>query len=178
MSLLYKSIKLIVLALLLITIATKSDAQSTFIATGTSTNNQQTTAAVTIVTPISIKKNNDMSFNNLDISTILRSVVITPDGELTNINGSLTEKYGTPAVFTISGEATAKYDISLPTAPVILMSGGKILNASAFTYNIACRSGLLPECGTQTINVGATLVLKESQEYLAGTPFQLTVNYN
>ena len=69
-----------------------------------------------------------MSFGDLDINTILRAVVITPNGELTNINGrTFPEIYGTitPAAFTISGEPTAKYDISLPTAPVILMSGGK-----------------------------------------------------
>lgn len=166
-----KTLNLFGLVLALIGNTTNINAQST----------GKLTASAKIVRSIGIKKIKDMDFGELEFNTIRQAVVITPAGKLTTISGHKfpeSDAVVTAAVFSISGEATSKYDITLPTSWVVITSGGKSMRATQFTYDVACRTGLLPESGTQIINVGATLVLNESQKYDANAPFNLTVNYN
>ncbi len=169
-----KTIKLMASALVLIAFASSAKAQSTATATATAT----------IVTPISITKNVDMNFGNIAVTASGGSVILAPAGTRTTTGGvTLPVTTGTVAAasFTVAGQGSYTYDITLPSTAVVLTSGANTMNATAFTCNIGATAGALSAGGTQVINVGATLGVSAAQAagtYITGTPFSVTVNYN
>jgi hypothetical protein len=165
--------KLAFAALALIAFSSSSFAQATATATATAT----------IVTPISIAEVVNMNFGNVAVQTALGgTVVMTPAGvrsvtggcTLPAINGTVTA-----ASFTVTGQGTYTYAITLPVAATTLTSGANTMTATTFTSTPSATGALT--AGTQTLNVGATLNVAAAQPaglYVSGTPFSVTVVYN
>ena len=141
------------------------------------------TATATIVTPISIAKNTDMSFGNIAVQTATGgTVVLAPAGTRTSTSGvTLPATTGTvtAASFTVNGNGSYTYAITLPTTVTLTHSGGvQTMAASSFTSNPSGTGAL--SSGTQNIAVGATLTVAAAQlagVYTSGN-FSVTVNYN
>ena len=165
--------KMIAMAILMTGFISASFAQSTATATATAT----------IVTPISISKNTDMSFGNLAVQTATGgTVVLAPAGTRTSTNGvTLPATTGTvtAASFTVNGNGSYTYAITLPTTVTLTHSGGvQTMAATSFTSNPSGTGAL--SSGTQDIAIGATLTVAAAQlagVYTSGN-FNVTVNYN
>ena len=164
-------------------IATFIIAFVTFSTTGFSQSTATATASATIISPISISKNSDMSFGNIAVqSGSGGTVVLAPAGTRTSTTGvSLPAINGTvtAATFTVTGSGASTYVVTLPTTVTLTHSGGvESMSAGSFTSNPS-GTGVLSG-GTQDIAVGATLTVGAAQ--LAGTytsgNFNVTVNYN
>ena len=165
--------KLIATAILMTGFISASFAQATATATATAT----------VVTPISISKNTDMNFGNLAVQAGTGgTVVLAPAGTRTSTSGvTLPATAGTvtAASFTVNGNGSYTYAITLPTTVTLTHSGGvQTMAASSFTSNPSSTGAL--SSGTQDIAVGATLTVAASQlagVYTSGN-FNVTVNYN
>ena len=143
------------------------------------------TATATIVTPISIVKVDDMNFGNVAVSaTTAGTVVMTPEGGTSTTGGvTLPATAGTvsAASFTVSGEGTYTYAITLPTTDYTIThsTDASTMIVDAFTSTPSGTGALT--AGSQTLNVGATLNVDAGQSagtYTNATGFDVTVNYN
>ncbi len=141
------------------------------------------TATATIVTPITITKTTDMNFGNVAVSAATGgTVVMTPAGARSATSGvTLPATSGTvsAAAFTVNGQGTYTYAITLPSS-VIISSSANTMTVNTFSSNPAT-TGTLSAGGSQTLNVGATLNVTAGQAagvYTSATPFTVTVNYN
>ncbi len=140
-------------------------------------------SSVTIVTPISIAKTVDMNFGNIAASATGGTVILAPAGTRTKTGGvtlPVTAGTVTAATFTVSGQASYTYAVTLPGSAVTLASGANNMTAATFTSN-PTPTGTLSAGGTQTLSVGATLTVGANQAagtYTTATPFTVTVNYN
>jgi hypothetical protein len=168
-----KNNKLIVTALAMIVSASGAFAQSSATATVTAT----------IVTPISLTKTVDMNFGNVAVQTSTGGTVVLTPASARSVTGGVTlpATIGTVAAasFTVTGQGTYTYAITLPSTAVTLTSGGNTMTADTFTSTPSATGALT--AGTQTLNVGATLNVAAAQNagvYVSGTPFTVTVNYN
>lgn len=168
-----KGTKLILAALVMLVSASAASAQATASATATAT----------IVTPISITKTVDMNFGNVAVQAATGgTVVLTPAGIRSTTGGvTLPAVTGTVAAasFTVNGEGTYTYAITLPSSALTISSGANTMSVNAFTSTPSATGTLT--AGTQTLNVGATLNVAAAQAsgvYVSGTPFNVTVNYN
>ena len=142
-------------------------------------------ASATIVTPISIAKVTDMNFGNVAVSATLAGTVILAPASTRTTGGAggvtLPAVTGTVAAasFTVSGQATYTYAISLP-ATKTLTSGGNNMTVDNFTSTPSA-TGTLGAGGTQTLTVGATLNVAAGQAagtYTNAAGVPVTVNYN
>lgn len=142
-------------------------------------------ASANIVTPISITKNVDMNFGNIAVQAGTGgTAVLAPAGTRTNtlgvtlpnVNGTVTA-----ADFTINGQASYTYAITLPTS-VTIYDAGSAHNMVVNTFTSSpSATGTLSAGGSQTLTVGATLNVGAGQAagaYTSSTPFTVTVNYN
>ena len=125
-----------------------------------------------------------MNFGNVAVqSTTGGTVVLVPAGTRTATGGATlpnTAGTVTAASFTVNGQATYTYAITLPSADVSLSDGAShTMIVNAFTSNPSA-TGVLTG-GTQVLTVGATLNVGAAQApgvYVSATPFNVTVNYN
>ena len=168
-------IKSIVIASIAIVSANSSFAQATATAS----------ASANIITPISIVKVTDMNFGNVAVSaTLAGTVVLAPAGTRTTGGGggvTLPATVGTVAAasFTVSGQASYTYAITLPVSCVIT-DGTHNMTVNTFTSSPSS-TGTLSTGGVQTLNVGATLNVSAAQAanaYTNATGVPVTVNYN
>jgi len=165
--------KLVFAVLTLIAFSSSSFAQATATATATAT----------IVTPISIVEAVNMNFGNVAVQVGTGgTVVMTPAG-VRSVTGGVTlpavAGVVTAASFTVNGQGTYTYAITLPVAATTLTSGANTMTANTFTSTPSGTGALV--AGTQTLNVGATLNVAAAQApgvYVSGVPFSVTVNYN
>ena len=142
-------------------------------------------ASAYVITPISITKTLDMNFGNLAVSASTGgTVVLSTAGARTATGGvTLPSTTGTvtAATFTVTGEGSYTYDITLPSSAVTLTDGaGHSMTVNAFTSDPTALAGALT-AGSQTLYVGATLNVAAGQasgNYTTATPFTVTVNYN
>jgi hypothetical protein len=169
--------KLLMSTILLAGLATGAKAQSTALASTTAT----------LITPISISKDVDMNFGQIASSAAQGTVVLnyldqgTISGGLTSPDGGATAK---TAAFTVTGEATSAFSITIPTSILLTNSvGGNTLVVSDFIADAGAASALV--AGTKVIKVGATLTVPANT--VAGTYTNtgdvtnglfVTVNYN
>ena len=167
--------KVLLSAAVIIGFATAANAQATASAT----------ASAIIITPITITKTVDMNFGNVAVAGTQGTVVMTPAGVRSATGGvTLPATTGSPAAaaFTVSGEATYTYAITLPSAPLTISSGANTMTVDNFISNPGNTGTLSTGTpGTQTLEVGATLNVGASQAagtYISATPFDVTVNYN
>ena len=143
-------------------------------------------ASATVVTPISITKEVDMEFGNLAVQPLTGGTcVMLPNGSRTATAGvTLPVVTGGPtaASFTVTGMPTYTYSIILPSTPLTItrQTGTETMAISLFTSS-PTPTGVIGAGGTQTLTVGATVTVNAGQvagHYVAGTPFNVTVNYN
>ena len=142
-------------------------------------------ASATIVTPITIVKNIDMNFGNVAVSASLAgTVVLAPAGTRTTggaggVTLPVTAGTVAGADFTVSGQGSYTYAITLPSSATI-SSGSNTMTVNAFTSSPAT-TGTLSSGGTQDLKVGATLNVASAQAsglYTNSTGVPVTVNYN
>lgn len=139
--------------------------------------------SVTIVTPISILKNTNMSFGNVAVSSTAGTVVLAPASTRTKTGGvtlPVTAGTVTAAQFTVSGQAGYTYAITLPTTLTITKATTlETMSVDTFT-STPTPTGTLT-AGSEVVLVGATLNVGASQVtglYENATGFAVTVNYN
>jgi len=139
-------------------------------------------ATVNIVTPIGITKSVDMVFGNIATTTSSGTVVLGTNGIRTPNGGvTLPASSGTvtPASFVVTGSGSYTYTISLPDSPIALNGTTEGVTVGAFVSDPAATGKL--STGTQTVNVGATLIIPPSTAadiYQNNSGLRVTVNYN
>ena len=161
---------------------------SIFIAGSTASFAQATataSASATIITPITIAKTVDMNFGNVAVSaTVAGTAVLAPAGTRTTGGSGVTLPATTGTVaaanFTVSGQGSYTYAITLPATCTITDAASNTMTVNSFTSNPSA-TGLLSAGGTQTLTVGATLNVAAGQAagvYTNATGVPVTVNYN
>lgn len=152
--------------------------------------NAQATAtanvSATIVSPISISKTTDLSFGNLSVDATGGTVILDPSAAAVRTNagaGGITFPANAGAVsaasFVVSGQANFTYDINVLSGSLQITNGTDNMTVNNFTKSVT--SGLLNNLGTQTVYVGADLLVSGSQApgiYTSSSPFTVLVNYN
>jgi len=142
-------------------------------------------ASATIITPITIAKTVDMNFGNVAVSaTLAGTAVLAPAGIRTTggaggVTLPATVGTVTAATFTVSGQASYTYAVTLPSTATIT-SSGHTMTVNAFTSSPSA-TGLLSSGGSQTLTVGATLNVAAGQSagtYTNASGVPVTVNYN
>ena len=143
-------------------------------------------ASANIITPITIVKTVDMNFGNVAVSAVnAGTAILAPAGTRTTGGGggvTLPATAGTvsAASFTVSGQASYTYAITLPSSCTITDGASHNMNVNAFTSSPSA-TGALSTGGTQTLTVGATLNVTAGQfsaAYTNATGVPVTVNYN
>lgn len=166
--------RLILSALLITVFVTNANAQATATATATAT----------VVSPISISKEDDMSFGNLSVQTATGgTVVLAPNGSRTRTGGvtlPAVTGFVVAASYIVDGSPNYTYAITLPATAVTLTlaAGAQTMTATSFT-SAPSGTGVLTG-GAQNLYVGATLNVAAGQAagvYTSGN-FDVTVNYN
>ena len=154
---------------------------------GASFGQSAATASTTanLITPISLTKTNDLRFGNIAVSaTLAGTTIMAPAGSRTTGGAggvtlpSTTGTFGS-ASFTVAGQASYTYAITLPTTATI-SSGSNTMTVNAFTSSPSA-TGTLSAGGTQALTVGATLNVANGQaagSYTNATAVPVTVNYN
>ena len=142
--------------------------------------------SATVITPISIDKIIDLNFGTLAVdATQGGTVVMAPTSAnsrsltggitLPNVTGTVTA-----AKFTVKGEGSSTYAITLPGD--ITLTGqntAKTMTVGKFTSTPSSTGQL--NSGTQDIFVGATLTVVAAQAadvYTNASDLKVTVNYN
>ncbi len=138
-------------------------------------------ATAVINTAISIAKVTDMNFGVLSPSNTPGTAVLTPAG-VRSATGGVTLAGGTvtAASFTVSGEPSMTYSITLPSSDYTIYYNTNSMVVNTFTSDPAS-TGTLSGGGTQTLSVGATLgvgAMQPEGTYTSEGGFTVTVNYN
>ena len=143
------------------------------------------TATATIITPITIANAGDMNFGNIAVQAgTAGTVVIAPAGTRTSTAGvTLPSTVGTvsAASFTVGGQGTYTYTITIPSADHTITESGTSTTMIVNTFTSTPSGTGALTAGAQTINVGATLNVGAAQApgvYTNNTGFDVTVNYN
>jgi len=137
-----------------------------------------------VITPITISKTVDMNFGNL-VSTLLGGAIVLPtSGARTGDATILAGPDGSPtaASFTVGGEGTYTYGITLPDASFDVSNSDTTPATMAVGTFVSLpdTTGALT-AGTQTLLVGATITLGATQAsglYTNATEMIVTVFYN
>ena len=174
MSKIYKALSV---AILLIGFTSQANAQATAYAS---------TTAV-LVTPISIAKTTDMHFGTVAASATAGTVELDfADGRVATGGASLPagSTLQKTAVFTVTGETTSGFSISIPGAPITLTgSVSGTMTVGTFVCDAGAASNLV--AGTKVLKVKAILTVPANT--VAGTytnnlmnasALFVTVNYN
>lgn len=139
--------------------------------------------SATIVTPITIAKNQDISFGNFSApDRIGGHVILTPAGtRYSSVTSIIKGNSGvvTAADFTVMGNIGLTFGIQLPTSILLKHSGGlETMTAAAFT-STPSEDGFLAG-GIQHIQIGATLTVTPGQlpGMYTSSEFEVVVNYN
>jgi len=156
-----------------------------------STANANGTANANVIRPISISAVNSLEFGNIAVAAGDVTVSVAGERSFTNTqNNPGAANLGTTirqATFTIGGEGASTYAITLPANDVVTLitdGGGenKTMAVKSFLSDPATTGkigGTAGTAGTQTLNVGATLVVGAGQVpgSYTGT-FNVVVAYN
>ncbi len=136
-----------------------------------------------IVAPIAITHVIDLDFGDIVPSAVAGTVTVATTGAREHTAGvTLGNDAGSAATFDVTGENNAHYSITLPEDDVVEINDvgdGDPMDVDDFTSDPVIASGVLDASGEQTISVGATLYVGESQDAGAysGT-FSVTVTYD
>jgi Domain of unknown function (DUF4402) len=162
----------------LTTVAALTVASSLSAAQNSATTSANATAR--IIAPITLVKTADLNFGDVVPSGVAGTVTVTPAAVRTAAGGASLGNGAavTAAAFTVGGQGSATYAITLPAAAVTLTAGANTMTVDTFTSNPS-GTGLLSGGGSQTLNVGANLNVGAAQATgtYSGT-FSVTVAYN
>ena len=147
-------------------------------------------ATATVITPLTIANNTALIFGSIAQNKGLAgTVVVTPASGRSTTGGALLPAVGTAgaaATFTVTGEGTSAYTITLPTTDLVL--NGTVASTTMMMNTFTVAEGAVGtvlgttgtlDGGTGNLNVGATLVMTAAQS--SGTytgSFPVTVAYN
>jgi len=147
-------------------------------------------ASATILTPITILKSADLNFGSVVASRAESGTVVVPASSSTNRTltavTEITGNKGTisAAAYTVSGESSAAYSVSLPANASIGDGSSNTMTVDVFTSSLDSNTGQLAAtgqraAGTQDFQVGGTLNVAAGQAAGAYTgSFDVTVAYN
>lgn len=135
-----------------------------------------------VIAPISASNTGStkLNFGTISRSSVAGTVIISADGQRSSTGGAsiLTTSLFSAAPFTVTGENSAGFNLTLPDNDDVKMTrtgGTEEMEVTSFTHN----SGLvLSSSGTATFSVGATLNLDVDQ--VAGDytgSFSVTIAY-
>lgn len=141
-----------------------------------------TTATVeaNIVSSINLVAENGIVFGDISSSSSEGTVTIDTDGSRTTSGGATVNRNtsGTPALYEVSGDPSAYYNITLPDSVVLTSSAGNTMKVSNFN-SIPASRGQLDSSGRQKMNVGATLGVDSFQPFGAYRGImETTIEYN
>ena len=139
-----------------------------------------TTVEVNIVSTINLVAQNGIIFGDISSSSIPGTVTIGTDSSRTTTGGATinSNTLGTPALFEVSGDSNALYDITLPESITLSSSAGDSMIVDNFT-SIPAENAQLDASGRQKMNVGATLNVGSFQPFGAYKGIMATtVEYN
>jgi len=146
-----------------------------------STDTEQTTATATIVGPLALTKVSDMDFGIIAVTGTAGTVILGTDNSRTAAGPALVPPAaGVAASFTVNGEASRTFTITLPANGVVtLVNGANSMAVNDFQHS----AGVAPALngtGAAAFTVGATLSVGAAQ--VAGVynsaNFPVTINYN
>lgn len=138
--------------------------------------------SVTIVSPISITKVQDMDFGNVSVESGVGTVILSASTNSRKANGNAILMDGgnvSLASFNVKGNNGSAFSITLPGKPITVSNGEKEMTVSGFTSTPSTSATLTD--GSKEILVGATLQLNGDQSvglYASTSDFPVTVNYN
>jgi hypothetical protein len=171
--------KLFVLTALLVMIAAAGRAQIT----------ASSSATATIVATIDLVLEVPLDFGNLAVTSTPGVVTLEASSASTRTQvGGVTfpvvTGLFTAAIFTVHGEPSSTYAITLPSLPLTITnttgSGGETMTVNNFKSS-PTPTGTLDAAGAETLYVGADLLVAAGQApgvYVSPVPFDVTVNYN
>lgn len=141
------------------------------------------TANATVVNPIAITAGTALNFGSFSTSAASQTVTIAASGGTRSNSGTLlvnSVNAPTSASFSVTGDTTLTYAITLPSTANIAIGAGtgtSAMTVSAFT-SAPSATGTLT-AGAQTLTVGATVttVADQVSGSYTGT-FPVTVAYN
>jgi hypothetical protein len=146
-----------------------------------STDTEPTTATATIVAPLALTKVSDMNFGTIAVTGTAGTVVLGTDNSRTAVGPALVPPAaGVAASFTVSGEASRTFAITLPAdGTVSLISGGNTMAANAFVHNAGANPAL-NGAGAAAFAVGATLSVAANQAagVYTSVSFNVRIDYN
>ena len=146
-----------------------------------STDTEQTTATATIVGPLALTKVSDMNFGTIAVTGTAGTVVLGTNNSRTAVGPALVPPAaGVAASFTVSGEASRTFVITLPAdGTVSLISGGNNMAANTFVHNAGANPAL-NGAGAAAFTVGATLSVGAAQPsgVYTSANFPVTISYN
>jgi hypothetical protein len=130
-----------------------------------------------VITPIAITKTADLNFGTI-ISGPAGTVTVSPAGVETASGATVLNPNPnvSAALFSVTGEPSTAYSISLPSS-ISITNGAQSMTVSSFTSN-PTPGGVLSAGGSQALQVGATLAVATNQAIgsYSGT-FSVTVAY-
>ncbi|MCX6232784.1 MAG: DUF4402 domain-containing protein [Bacteroidetes bacterium] len=136
-----------------------------------------------IVTPLSVTLNHTLDFGKLAIMGASGVCVITPVATPTRTSTNGVNLVTSPwqnAYYTVHGEATFTYDITLPAQPGITVNGPSSSTMIVDNFvSTPATTGTIGGAGSEDVYVGATLHVSSGQTpgaYLGS--FNFIVNYN
>src|SRR5665647_1734235 len=146
-----------------------------------STDTEQTTATATIVGPLALTKLSDMNFGTIAVTGTAGTVVLGTDNSRTAVGPALVPPAaGVAASFTVSGDVSRTFVITLPAdGTVSLISGGNNMAANTFVHNAGANPAL-NGAGAAAFTVGATLSVAAAQPagVYTSANFPVTISYN
>jgi len=146
-----------------------------------STDTEQTTATATIVGPLALTKVSDMDFGTIAVTGTAGTVVLGTDNSRTAVGPALVPPAaGVAASFTVAGEVSRTFTITLPADGAVTLSGpGVDMGVTSFQHSMGANPAL-DGSGAAAFTVGATLSVGAAQ--VAGVytsaNFPVTINYN
>ena len=147
-----------------------------------STDTESTTATATIVGPLALTKVSDMNFGIIAVNATAGTVILATDATRTTTGGAALVPSPTvlAASFTVAGEASRTFSITLPADGVVtLLGGGPAMPVNSFNHNLGVNPAL-NAAGSAAFAVGATLSVAASQAPGAYTSaaFPVRIDYN
>lgn len=146
---------------------------------GSAANTATANATAEVIAPIAITKSADLRFGKFAAGATAGTVVIAPAGTRTQSGGVVLSALdaGGAASFSVTGDTTATYTITLPSSAASITSGANTMSVGTFTSSPSATGALT--AGAQTLTVGGTLSVGVSQATGSYTgTFDVTVQYN
>ena len=138
-------------------------------------------ATANLIVPLGITETTDLRFGTISPGNTTGKVLISATGARTSTGGVILSAAdaGGAASFTVTGESTSTYAITLPVNWSVSMTNGGsgILYVNDFVSNPS-GTGILTG-GTQTLTVGGSIDVYPGHETGSYTgTFQVSVDYN